>query len=73
MTLYESQRFQQIQTLFINCETGEVMGSFTRHFPEDCDYWIEGENFMHMEFCRLEVTPNENGGLVYLYYLKEPK
>lgn len=76
MTLYEMHIFKPVQTFFISDETGEVMKEITppqNSVTDIYDYWEEIKPYLHMEFCCLEVTPNENGGLVYWYYLKEPQ
>lgn len=76
MTLYEMHVIRPVQTFYISNETGEVMKEITPTQNSEIDiydYWEGSKDFMHMEFCRLEVVPHENGGLVHRYYLKELK
>lgn len=76
MTFYEMHVLRPVQTFYISNETGKVMKEITppqNSVTDVYDYWEEIKPYLYMEFCRLEVTPNENGGLVYRYYLKEPK
>ena len=76
MTFYEMHVLRPVQTFYISNETGKVMKEITppqNSVSDVYDYWEEIKPYLHMEFCRLEVTTNENGGLVYRYYLKEPK
>ena len=76
MTFYEMHVLRPVQTFYISNETGKVMKEITppqNSVTDVYDYREEIKPYLHMEFCRLEVTPNENGGLVYRYYLKDPK
>ena len=49
-------------------ESFEVMKEIS-----DYDCWNDIKDFQNMEFVKFEIVPNETGGLVYRYYLKEQK